>query len=376
MATPIYLDNAATSFPKAVGVSDAVKHCLDAVGANIGRGSYQSCTDAGLTVLSVRERLAKSFGCTDLRRVIFTGGMTAALNMAIGGYVREGDTVLLSSMEHNAVLRPLIAHGCTLLRIPSDDDGTMRLDRLAIDDWRAIRLCVCTHASNVSGTIQPIEALSDLCRAGGVPLVLDAAQTAGHLAIDMERLHLAALCLPAHKGLLGPQGLGMLLLSDAFSEALRPTVFGGTGSQSHSASMPRYLPDRFEAGTLNLPGIYGLSAALDCFDPAAFRAHERKLIRRFSEGVSSIGHIRVLGPKDPAARVGVFAIDFLRRDNASVSDALERDYGILTRCGLHCAPEAHKTLHSFPQGAVRFSFSPATTEREIDAALEAIRALA
>ncbi len=375
MLREIYMDNAATSFPKAPGVSDAMKRYLDAVGANIGRGSYGRCTDAGMTVLNVRESLAKAFGCADARRVIFTGGNTAALNMAIFGSLHPGDTVLISAMEHNAVLRPLTALGCRLIRIPSDPDGQIRPDLLDCD-WDSVRLCVCTHASNVSGTILDLAALSELLQRHDVPLIVDAAQSAGHLSLDMEQRHIAALCMPAHKGLRGPQGLGMLLMSEAFADALRPTVFGGTGSQSHSDRMPPFLPDRFEAGTLNLPGIYGLSAALEHYDPAAARKHELTLIRQFTEALAGAEHIRIPGPRDPMRRVGVFSVDFLRLDNAEVSYVLEQQYGILTRCGLHCAPEAHKTLGTYPHGTVRFSFSPATTEDEVWQTTDAILALA
>ncbi|MBR0081220.1 MAG: aminotransferase class V-fold PLP-dependent enzyme [Clostridia bacterium] len=371
----IYLDNAATSFPKAEGVSDAMKAYLDTVGVNVGRGSYARCMDSGMAVLSVREAVAAAFGCTDARRVIFTAGCTAALNMAINGFVREGDTVLISSMEHNAVIRPLTARGCRLVRIPSDDDGCMRLDRLNAD-WDAVKLCVCTHASNVSGTIQSIAPLSENLHAHGIPFVLDAAQSAGHLPIDMEALHLAALCIPAHKGLRGPQGLGLLLLSEAFAASLSPTVFGGTGSVSHSDRMPRFLPDRFEPGTLNLPGVYGLGAAMRAYDPIAVRRHETALTERFLAGLQGVPQLRILGPLEPEKRVGVVSVDFASIDNAEASALLDSEYHILTRCGLHCAPEAHKTLGSYPQGAVRFSFSPATTVDEIDAAIRAVREIA
>ncbi|MBQ9189586.1 MAG: aminotransferase class V-fold PLP-dependent enzyme [Clostridia bacterium] len=375
MLREIYMDNAATSFPKAPGVSDAMKTYLDTVGVNIGRGSYEKCTDAGLTVLDVRMRLADAFGCSDPRRVIFTAGCTDAINRAIFGSISPGDAVLLSSMEHNAVIRPLVSLGCRLVRIPAHPDGTMDLSALDAD-LSDVKLCICTAASNVNGALQDIAALSARLQPLGIPLVIDAAQAAGHIAIDMDALGIAALCLPAHKGLRGPQGLGVLLLSERFAGMLRPTVFGGTGSQSHSDQMPRFLPDRFEAGTLNLPGIYGLGAAMADYAPAAHRAHEIALIERFQSGLAAIPHIRVPGPSDKTQRVGVFAVDFARRDNAEVADRLDTEYGILTRCGLHCAPEAHKTLGTYPQGAVRFSFSPATTADELDRVLEAVEGLA
>ena len=375
MLHEIYLDNAATAFPKADGVSDAMKHYLDSIGTNIGRSSYASSMTAGMDVLSVRETVAAAFGCSDPRRVIFTSGCTDAINRVINGFVREGDTVLISSMEHNAVLRPLAAKKCRMLRIPADPDGSMRLDRLQCD-WGSIRLCICTHASNVCGIIHDLSPLSDLLQKHGIPFAVDAAQSAGHLPIDMEALHLCALCMPAHKGLRGPQGLGLLLLSQSFAELLSPTIFGGTGSASHSEQMPRFLPDRFEAGTLNLPGIFGLGAAMCCYDPSAVRAHELALTERFLAAIQDIPTIRLLGSSDPTKRVGVIAVDFTNTDNAEAAELLDTQYHILTRCGLHCAPEAHKTLGSFPQGAVRFSFSPATTESEIDAATAAIREIA
>lgn len=374
MSAQIYMDNAATSFPKAPGVSSEMKRYLDEVGCNIGRGSYSKSTAAGLAVYEVRERAAALFGCSDPRRVVFTAGATASLNMAIGGTVSRGDAVLISSMEHNAVIRPLVGLGCEMIRIPSDPDGRMRLDLLQCD-WERIRLCVCTHASNVSGTIQPAEELAQICAQKDIPFVLDAAQSAGHLEIDLEKNGFSAVCIPGHKGIRGPQGTGMLILSERFSKTLRPVVFGGTGSRSHCDQMPPFLPDRFEAGTLNLPGIFGIGAALRVMDTKVARAEEQKKISRFLKGLKGISGIRVPGPEEPSQRVAVFSIDFCEKDNAEAADELEQRYGILTRCGLHCAPEAHKTLGTFPQGAVRFSFSEATTEKEIDVAIDALRML-
>ena len=375
MLREIYMDNSATSFPKADGVSDAIKRFLDEVGVNIGRSSYAKCMDAGMDVISVRESIASAFGCSDLRRVIFTAGCTDSLNRVIHGYLHDGDTVLISSMEHNAVLRPLIAKGCRIIRIPSDDDGSMRLGLLRCN-WDEVKLCICTHASNVSGTIQDLSALSAVLAEHRIPLVADAAQTAGHLPINMEALHLAALCIPAHKGLRGPQGLGLLLLSQSFADVLSPSVFGGTGSLSHSDRMPRFLPDRFEPGTLNLPAIFGLGAAMRSYDPETVHAHEVRLTARFLKGLQGVPNIRIPGPSNSNKRVGVISIDFCDMDNAEAAELLDTQYHILTRCGLHCAPEAHKTLGTFPQGAVRFSFSPSTTEAEVDAAVTAIRAIA
>ena len=371
----IYLDNAATSFPKAPGVSDAMKDYLDNVCANVGRGSYQSAQDAGLKLLETRERVSMLFDFDNPKRVFFTPGMTASLNTVIKGFVRPGDRVLVSSFEHNSVIRPLVQIGAEIVRIPADPDGVSDLKRLP-EDLQRFRLCIHTHASNVSGVLQPIAELSAILRKAGVPLVLDAAQTAGHIPFSMRTLGLSALCIPAHKGLLGPQGLGLLLMTADFADRVKPLIAGGTGSVSHSEEIPPFYPDRFEAGTLNLPGIYGLSAALNGADFTARRAHETELMTFFSAKLMDIPHIRVLGTPASARRVGVYAIDFLRRDNAETADRLETAFGILTRCGLHCAPDAHKALGSFPKGAVRFSFSPATTLPDLLEAIAAIRALA
>ena len=371
----IYLDNAATSFPKANGVSDAMKRFLDEECANVGRGSYVRAQEAGLAVIETRERIRDLFDCPDAKHVIFTGGMTVALNTVIKGFVRQGDRVLVSSFEHNSVIRPLVQIGAEIVRIPATADGVSDLAKLP-DDLSSFRLCVHTFASNVSGMIQPIEDLSAILKEAGVPLSIDAAQTAGHFPFSMQKLGVDALCMPAHKGLRAAQGLGILCLNPAFAERLDPLISGGTGSVSDSSEIPPFYPDRMEAGTLNLPGIIGIKAALDHADFRTVREHESRLTEQFLHTLRDNPHIRILGSSDPEQRVGVVSIDFLRRDNAEVSFLLEEKYGILTRCGLHCAPDAHKAFGTFPKGAVRFSFSPATTEKEVDRAVDAIDSLA
>ena len=370
----IYFDNAATSFPKAKGVSDAMKRFLDEECANVGRGSYERAQEAGLAVIETRERIRDLFDCPDEKHVIFTGGMTAALNTVIKGLVRRGDKVLVSSFEHNSVIRPLVQIGAEIVRVPAAEDGVSDLNKLP-ENLSDFRLCIHTFASNVSGMIQPIGELSHYLKAAGVPLCVDAAQAAGHFPFSMKDLGADAICMPAHKGLLGPQGLGVLCLTPDFADRLDPLISGGTGSVSDSFEIPHFYPDRLEAGTLNLPGIIGLKAALDAADFATVRAHEIQLMTRFHDSIKEIPHIRVLGSTDTDRRVGVYSLDFLRRDNAEIAYHLESEYGILTRCGLHCAPDAHRALGTFPKGTVRFSFSPATTFEEIDLAAQAIAGL-
>lgn len=375
----IYFDNAATSFPKAPGVSDAMKFYLDSVGASINRGVYAAAQEAGLKTLTLREQLCSFFHHPDPNHVILTSGNTASLNFVIKGFLHPGDHVLVSSLEHNAVMRPLVQLVADFDRVPCDSEGFLDLNAAEALIRPNTRLFILNHASNVSGTVQDAEAVGKLCKLHNIPLVLDGAQSAGHIPVDFEAFALSALTVPAHKGLLGPQGIGALLLTPAFAQQLSPLLAGGTGSMSDSEELPPYLPDRFEPGTPNLPGIYGWSASMDYVNQiglAALREHELSVTKRFLEGLKGMENIRLVGTSDLARRVGVIGIDFQRIDNAEAADKLEREYEILTRCGMHCAPSAHKSLGTFPQGVVRFSVGYQTTDAEIDSALAAIKALA
>ena len=376
----IYLDNAATSFPKPEGVSAAMKAYLDQVGATINRSVYGAAQDAGLVTLQLRQRLKKLFHFPEpVTHVILTPGATWSLNMAIRGFLKPGDHCIVSSMEHNAVMRPLLAlEGVGYSRIPCDREGL--LDPGAIEGLIQpnTKLLVLAHGSNVCGSVQDAAAVGAICKKHGIAFVLDAAQTAGHFPIDFEALGLSALCVPGHKGLLGPSGIGALLMTDAFSKALTPILAGGTGSASDSEYLPEYLPDRFESGTPNLPGIYGWEAALrfvELTGGEALRSHEMALCKRFLDGLQTIEGAALCGTRDLSRRVGVVSVDFLREDNAEAAFRLETEFGILTRCGLHCAPSAHQTLDTFPRGTVRFSLGFANTEADVDAALAAIRAI-
>lgn len=373
----IYLDHAATAFPKAPGVSAAMTYYLEQVGASVNRGVYAPAQQAGMKTLTLREQLANFFHHPDPDGVVLTSGCTAALNYAIKGFLRPGDHVLVSSLEHNAVMRPLVQLGVEFDRVPCDREGFLRLDTIVPLLRPNTRLFILNHASNVCGSVQDAETVGKLCKLNGVPLLLDAAQSAGHVTVDFEAFGLSALALPAHKGLLGPQGIGALLLSTEFAAQLTPLLAGGTGSMSDSEEIPTYLPDRFEPGTPNLPGIYGWSAAMNYVNRtglSALREREMALTERFLRFLPD--GVRLIGTRDITQRVGVIGLDFERMDNAEAADRLEREYGILTRCGMHCAPSAHKSLGTFPQGVVRFSVGHGTSEAEVDAALEAVAALA
>lgn len=377
----VYLDNAATSYPKAPGVASAMADYVEKVGATINRSSYASAQEAGLVTLSLRERLCRLFNHPDPTHAVLTPGATAGLNMVIKGLLRPGDHCLVSSMEHNAVMRPLVQlerEGVAFERIPCDAQGRLRLEALPGMIKLNTRLVVMAHGSNVCGTVQDAEAVGKICRERGVPFALDAAQTAGHIEVDFERFGLAALVVPGHKGLLGPQGIGALLLDADFARRLTPLVAGGTGSASDSEELPGWMPDRFESGTPNMPGVYGWEAALGWLENTGIETlenHEKTLSKRFLEGIYGLKNVKLYGATVPEGWTGVFSVGFLNCDNAEAAWRLEREFGILTRCGLHCAPSAHKTLGSFPEGSVRFSTGWANTEADIDAALSAIAAI-
>lgn len=379
---PIYLDNAATSFPKPPAVAEAMLRYMTEVGASINRGVYASAQETGMTALSLREGLCRLFRHSDPTCCVLTSGNTMGLNMVLRGWLRSGDHCLVSAVEHNAVMRPLqdlTARGVTFDRIPCDSDG--RLDPASVPSLLRpnTRLVLIAHASNVGGAVQDAAAVGGICKKYGVPFALDAAQTAGHWPIDFDGWGLSALSVPGHKGLMGPSGMGALLLRPEFAKGLSPILAGGTGSASDLEIQPDYLPDKFESGTPNLPGIYGLSAAVDFIlstGVETLRRHETELTARFLAGLRGIEGIRLAGPWDTENRVGVVSVDFQAMDNAAAAFRMERDYGILTRCGLHCAPAAHKALGTFPQGTVRFSLGWYNTAADVDAAVEAVSALA
>ena len=377
----IYLDNAATSFPKPSCVGARMREYVDEVGASVGRGSYAAAQQAERVTLRLRQRLGRLFGFADPRHVILTPGNTWGLNLLLAGALRPGDHVLVSAMEHNAVMRPLTRlakRGVTFGRIPCDAQGRLQTGRLEAMLRPNTRLVLLAHASNVSGTVQDAQAAGAVCAARGVPFALDAAQTAGHLPLDFAALQLSALSVPGHKGLLGPQGTGALLLRPDFAETLEPIVSGGTGSASDSEEIPAYFPDRLEPGTPNLPGIFGWEAALGYLEDVtveAAAAHDRALSARFLAGLRDIPGVTLLGPDTAEGRVGVFSLDFPGKDNAEIAARLEEEFGILIRCGLHCAPNAHRTLGTFPRGTVRLSFGWFNTAEDADAALRAVRAV-
>lgn len=383
----IYMDNSSTSFPKAPGLGKAVGEHIDHAGMNMGRGGYSPSFHLEQIAVETKEKLCEFFGGPASRNVIFTSGATASLNMVINGLLNPGDRVVTTSLEHNAVARPLHAlasGGVIWERLPSGPDGSLVMEEMECMLSSNPKLVLVTHGSNVSGTLIPLAELAGICRERNLMLVVDAAQTAGSQPIDMKELGLDGLVVPGHKGLLGPQGIGAMILSDRLAAVIRPTILGGTGSRSDLLDMPDFLPDRFEPGTLNIPGIVGLSHSLSYIMEQGMdnlRQHKESLSHQFLAGLSVIKGVRLAGPglldsRKHMRREAVFSLVFEKADQGDAAFRLERDYGVLTRSGLHCAPLAHQALGSFPAGSVRFSFGCFTTAEEVDAALMAISAIA
>lgn len=377
----LYLDNAATTFPKPPAVAQAVYDYITSSGVNINRGCYAAAYDAEELVLDTRQLLCELFHGPDCRNVIFTKNVTESLNILLKGFLRQGDHVLTSSMEHNAVMRPLVQlekAGISFTRVPCDEQGRLEIDALERCLRPNTRLLVMTHASNVCGTVMPLAQAGAFCRDHGLRFFVDSAQTAGVLDLDMEAMHIDALAFTGHKGLLGPQGTGGFLLAEGLAAELEPLLSGGTGSVSHTEDVPPFLPDRFEPGTLNLPGIAGLRQGLLFLREtgvANIRRHEQDLTRRFLDGLRPLeeqGLIRILAGEDGLERVGAVSIQTLQKELSQAAFELDGRFGIMTRVGLHCAPAAHKTLGSYPVGAIRFSFGWYNTPRQVDRALEAL----
>ena len=374
----IYLDNASTSFPKAPTVATAMSDYITNRGININRGSYALAYDVEDIIYTTRQRLNTLFNGHDPSHVIFTQNVTMSLNMVIKGILKAGDHVLVSSMEHNAVMRPLtllLDKGIAFDIIPCDKTGSIQLESMDSLIRPNTVAMIINHASNVCGTIQPLESIGSICKAHNLQFIVDAAQTACVIPIDVKACHIDALCFTGHKGLLGPQGIGGIILTKEMAQTLTPLIAGGTGSFSHLETMPTHMPDAFEAGTLNLPGIIGLNEGLAYIESQGMENihnHELALTQAFLEGLQSIDVVNIIGKQDIQDRTAVISITIDSMDPASIAYELESNYHIMTRVGLHCASRAHQTLRTYPEGTVRFSFGYANTHKDVESALSAL----
>ena len=371
----IYLDNAATSWPKPPMVARAMTGTLLKLGGNPGRAGHKLSLCGGRIMERCRELLAEHLDAPSADNVIFTSGCTEALNLAIRGSLYKGDEVLCSHAEHNAVMRvlkSLEAEGSITVKVlRPDGDGIISPETLngAISSRTA--LCVLCHASNVTGVVQPVEKLSAVLKKRGVPLLVDAAQTAGILPVSLKTLGADMIAMPGHKGLLGPHGTGVLVLGPGMTP--RPLILGGTGSLSESMLQPSSLPDRYESGTPNLPGIAGLMAGarFALSHRQEIEEYEGQLARRMRDGLRSIRHLRLLG-NDAAPMVGVVSFVPTLCDPGELCDRLSRE-GFALRAGLHCAPSIHRWQGTLESGACRASVGIYNTEDDVDQLVDAVR---
>lgn len=379
--TRIYFDNAATSFPKAPGVADAMKYYIDHIGVNVNRAVYGKSLSAEETVLETRESLCRLFNFTQSSHVIFTLNITQSLNMLLKGILQPHDHCIVSSMEHNAVMRPLTQltnKDVSFTRVIADAKGFLNPCDVMTAIQKNTKAVVVTHASNVCGSILPLREIGRICKEKDILFVVDTAQTAGSLPIDFTDLHLDALAFTGHKGLLGPPGIGGLLIRANLAAAMDPLITGGTGSLSDKEEVPPFLPDKFEPGTPNLPGIFGLHTALQYLEQESVETLHRQAMevtRLFLEGINAIKGIEIIGENGMNGRTSVVSLHFPGSDNGEIAYELDKYYGIMTRSGMHCAPSAHQTLGTFPHGTVRFSFGHTNTSEEIHSALGALSKL-
>ena len=375
---PIYFDNAATSHPKPPSVIKAVERALTETNANPGRSGHRAAIEAARSVLSCREKLARLLGAADPMNVVHCFNCTDALNLAIKGSLRVGDHVIATQLEHNSVLRPLNTLAkrkrISLTLVSPRPDGFVDPDDIRHAITPCTALIVCTHASNVTGAIQPVAAIGQVARSAGVRYLIDGAQALGGMPVDVRALGCDLYAFPGHKSLLGPQGTGGLYIADGLR--LNPLREGGTGTDSQSLLQPDTLPERYESGTVNLPGIAGLAAGCDYIAPrlSQIMMHERELTQALFDGLAAMDGVTLYSPAQEAGRAGIVCFNVGDKSSAQVADTLSRR-DIAVRGGLHCAPGAHRFLGTLNRGAVRASLGHANTFDEVEIFLAAVRAL-
>jgi cysteine desulfurase family protein len=378
----IYLDNAASSWPKPEDTWKAMEHFMRSVGANPGRSGHRLSIEAGRILMETRDALAELFGINDPLRIVFTRNATESLNLAICGALRPGDHCITSCMEHNSVMRPLRAlekKGLEITIVFCSPQGELDPRDVEKAIKRNTRLIVTTHASNVVGTLMPVGAIGKIARRHGVWFCIDAAQTAGALPIDVKTMNIDLLAFTGHKSLYGPQGTGGLYIREGLEKGLEPLMRGGTGSRSEFQEQPDFMPDKYESGTPNTVGIAGLGAGVRfCLTHgvAQIRNKEQTLTRTLIEGLQSIPGISVYGVGDAEAQVAIVSFTIRDLSPSEITMELDEEFGIMSRPGLHCAPAAHQTIGTFPQGTVRLSAGYFTTEEEIAFALKAVEKIA
>lgn len=373
----IYLDNAATSYPKPEQVYSVVMDHMRNFGANPGRSGHKLALQSGRRIFKTRELAAKLFNIDNPMQIVFTSNGTDSLNLAIKGVLNKGDHVITSSMEHNSVLRPiksLESKGVENTIIQCDSQGCINLNDIKKAIKSNTKMIVLTHGSNLTGTMMPIKEVGKIAKEAGILFLVDAAQTGGIYNIDVKEMNIDLLALPGHKGLLGPQGTGILYIR----EGLKVMHFkeGGTGSRSEDLTQPEMMPDRYESGTANAPGITGLGAGIEFILEEGLekiRNHEKELTQYFINELEKIEVVKIYGPKDAEKQGAVVSINIGSEDSSEIAYILDSAFNIAVRSGLHCAPLAHKTIGSFEQGTVRFGIGYFNTKEDIDKAIQAIK---
>ncbi|MFA6448604.1 MAG: aminotransferase class V-fold PLP-dependent enzyme [bacterium] len=380
---PIYFDNAATSFPKPPGVAQAVAHFINEIGANPGRSGHRASIEAARVLFGARELVAQLFNVPGPNSCVFTSNATESLNLALKGLLRPGDHAITTGMEHNSVMRPLRAleaAGVSVTVVPCSAEGKLTPADVATAIRPDTKLVVMNHASNVSGTLLPVRDIGRVCREKDILLIVDCAQTGGCFPIDVQADMIDLLAFTGHKGLLGPQGTGGLVVGGRVDIAkMAPLKQGGTGSGSEYEMQPGFMPDAFEAGTPNTPGIAGLAAGLEFVlseGVDAIHTREQSLMRNLIALLRDIPGLNIIGDPAPKTRVATVAFNIGGLSPSDIGFRLDDEFGILCRVGLHCSPAAHKTLGTFPAGAVRFGLSYFSTDEEIERAADALRAIA
>ena len=375
----IYLDNAATTFPKPPEVYTSIMNYMMNVGTNPGRGVTTASLAGNKVILNCRYALMELFNFDKVENVIFTPNITTSLNTLIKTVVKSGWHVITSTMDHNASLRPLnslLEKGIIELDIvPCTIDGVINIDDFINTIKPNTKLVVLSHASNIIGSIQPLEAIGKICKDKGIFFIIDSAQTAGVLPLDFYKLNCNALAFTGHKSLLGPQGTGGFLIDDNLNEVCTSFMEGGTGSLSSSIIQPDFLPDKFESGTLNAPGIAGLLEGINFINTQgieAIRQHEEYLLKRFVDGLLNIDTLKVYGLLDCSKRTATISVNSTKIDNSELGFMLDSDYGIITRTGLHCSPLAHKTIGTYPSGTLRFGIGPFNDIKDINYTLSSL----
>lgn len=376
----IYLDNAATSFTKPQKVVDSVTQSIYQGISNPGRSSHSSANNGARLMFEAREAIADFFNAENSENVIFTANITQSLNTILKGLLKKGNHVITSSMEHNSMMRPLRTlekNGVELSVIQCNRDGSIDANKIEKEIKSNTTLIAINHASNVCGTIQPIKEIGLLAKRKDLYFLVDTAQTAGAIPIDMKENHIDFLAFTGHKSLLGPMGTGGFILGERVDpQSLNPFIEGGTGSNSELEEQPSFMPDMLEAGTPNIPGIAGLLAAikwLQLEDVKNIREKEIKLTSQLIKGLLTIEDIEIYGTQDANRQTGTVSFNLAGKDQGEVSFQLETEFGIQCRVGLHCSPSAHKTLGTFPDGSIRFSIGCFTTQHEIETAVNAVQ---